>query len=312
MLSLYDVKNIDVRDIETTQFDIGLFASGFDARASFLPKKIDPSNVDNKLILGFSEWRDSEHRKGNDLFYREKYAEPEVLSSSSDREIYCELNKIFKTLKDKDELRILLDYTSMSRLWYSGILNYVKLQNRKKIEVYINYCSGDYVGKIYDFGYSTINSLPGQEGVLTSNDRTTLVIPVGFYSDIVRAVIQEIEPNEIVGILGIPSLKKEYEERANKTKDDLGGEIKKWLSCPVHDLEAIFRTFSEIINNSIHHEIMFLPLGPKTFNMASILVSQRFEHITCLYLKTKSNDQNSVGATGDCVCNKITYCHIAE
>lgn len=309
MLNLNSITNIDFNEIKSLHFDLAIFASGYDARASFLPQSVNAKNICNNMILGFSEFRNSNERTRNDSFYRASFSEPIILGASEDRPIYSQLDHIFANqLSDKKEIKILLDYTSMSRLWYSGILNYLKMMSDKIIEVYICYCLGDYAGcKIHNIGYNSIQSLPSHEGTLTSNDRTTLVVPVGFYADIIRAIKEEIEPNNTIGILGIPSLKKEYEERCLETQRELDGDIQKWIKCPVNDLESIFRTYAEIINNSIDSEVIFLPLGPKTFNMAAILVSQRFEYVTCLYLKTNSNPQNSVGATGDIVCNKIIY-----
>lgn len=308
MLNLHNIVNTDIEEIESTQFDLGIFASGYDGRASFLAKKILPLNIKNNIILGFSEYRNSPKRRENDSFYLEKYNNPFILSGSSDRELYLELNKIFDSkFKEKEELKLLLDYTSMSRLWYSGIMNYIKLQDNKKITVYLNYCMGDYKDEIHEYGYNSIHSLPSHEGTLTSKGKTVLVIPIGFYPDIIRAVIEEIEPNDIIGILGIPSIIEKYEKRCLEVQQNLNSDIKKWLNCPVFDIEAIFRTYAEIINNNTNKEVMFLPLGPKTFNIASILIGQKFEHITCLYLKSKSNEMNSVEATGDHICTKVIY-----
>jgi hypothetical protein len=307
MPNLYNIIKSSSDEILGARFDLGIFASGFDGRASYLAKQVNPQNITHPLVIGFREFTNNETRVKNDDFYTTHYKKPIILAASRDKEIFEALNSIFTKFPDNKDLKVLLDYTSMSRLWYSGILNYFKLQNNRQIEVYLNYCPGNYAGEIHDYGYNSIHALPSHEGSLSSNLRTLLIIPTGFYPDIVKSVINKIEPNEIVGILAIPSIKKEYECYCLKAKKELEIDILKWLNCPVDDMEAIFRAYADIINNNPNKEIIFLPLGPKIFNMASILISQRFDNVTCLYLETRVNPENSVDATGDCICTKVIY-----
>lgn len=309
MLNLYSVNNIEVEEIERQIFDLAVFASGYERRSSFIAKKIQHKNVFHSLILGFEEFRTNEIRKSNDKFYKQTYSDPIILSANEESKLYQELNRVFnENFLEKKTVKILLDYTSMSRLWYSGILNFIKLQSKKTVEVYLNYSLGEYKENVHPYSYNSIRSLPSHEGALSSNTRTLLVLSIGFYPEIVQSIIEEIEPNDAIGILAIPSLKKEYEERSLLSKELLNNDIPYWVNCPINDLESIFRTYAEITNNYINErDILFLSLGPKIFNMASILVSQRFEQVTCLYLKAKHNDKNSLEATGHCICNKITY-----
>lgn len=308
MLEIKNVINIDISEIKSRTFDLAIFASGYEQRSSHLARFINKSLVENYMILGFSEHNKNEIRKDNDNFYTNNYSEPIVLSSSDEKEIYKELNKFFKKLSHKSSMSILIDYTSMSRLWYAGILNFIKFQTNLEVEVYLNYSVGQYNDNIYSYTYKSINSLPSHEGSLCSNTRTILILSVGFYPELAQSVIEEIEPNDIIGVLSIPSLKQDYEERSLKSKKYLEQDIYKWINCPINDLENIFRTYAEIASNNISEkDVLFLSLGPKIFTLASILVSQRFEQVTCLYLKSEYNDLNNVYATGDYICNKIIY-----
>jgi hypothetical protein len=176
------------------------------------------------------------------------------------------------------------------------------------VTVYLNYSFGNYDDQLYAYSYKSIQSLPGHEGSLSINPKTLLIMAIGFHPTLVQSIIEEIEPNEIIGILPIPSLKEEYERRSEKSREYLKEEIDHWLKCPINDLESIFRIYAEITSNNMNNkDLIFLSLGPKIFTLASILIGQRFEQVTCLYLKSTQNELNNITATGDCICNKVIY-----
>ncbi len=308
MLDLREIRNIDISEIKNIMFDLGIFASGYEERSSYLARNINKESISQSLIFGFSEFIDNETRVINDDFYSDEYTFPIVIRADEEEEVYKQLSTVFDGFSAKKQINILIDYTSMSRFWYACILNFIKCQTDIEIDVYLNYSLGEYKDNLHEYSYSSINSLPSHEGLLSANTRTLLVFAVGFYPELAQSVIEEIEPNDIIGILSIPSLKKEYEERSIKTMKSLEKEIDNWIKCPINNLENIFRTYSEITSNNIDRkDILLLSLGPKVFTMASILVSQRFEQVTCLYLKSSYNELNNIEATGDCICNMVIY-----
>jgi hypothetical protein len=309
MLNLREVDNIDIHELKQVSFDIAIFASGYESRSIFLAQNLQLKNFSKNIVFGFAEHKATEERKANDLYYSSLLIDPIIVSSQDEKEIYQTLIHAFNDLKEKDEISILIDYTSMSRLWYSGILNFVRLQEKSKINVYLNYSLGKYTNNLLDYSYTSINSLPSHEGSLSSNNKTLLVLAIGFSPYMIKSVIEEIEPNQIIGILPIPNLKPEYEKISEEIKENiLTKDIDDWIRCPINSLENIFRTYAELAGNNIHRkDIIFLSLGPKIFTLASILVSQRFEQVTCLYLKCSVGQIVDVQATGDFICNRITY-----
>ncbi len=257
-----------------------------------------------KEALGFKEHLTAEIRKNNDAFYSSNEIEVLVVSTNDEKSIYDKLIKIFDGFSELKELKVLIDYTSMSRLWYSGILHFLRLQE-KRISVSLNYSLGEYEMKYRDISYKSINSLPSHEGALSSNNKTLLVLAIGFSPYLIKSVIEEIEPNEIIGVL---PLEDKYKDMSEIVKSDLTKDIDDWMRCPIDDLETIFRTYAEIAKNNVHkRDLIFLSLGPQIFTIASILVSQRFEQVTCLYLRYSNQMNGDVKPTGSCICNKVIY-----
>ena len=312
MHNLVSVKNLSINELLNTDFHVSIFASGYESRASYLARKINKRKCGNILVFGFKEKNQLESRKINDQFFKTLTDGIININSQEEKEIYATLIHVFEAYNDVKEVNVLVDYTSMSRIWYSGILNFFRLQNvHSTINVYLNYSLGAYKEdlNLLDYSYSSINSIPSHEGSLSSNNKTTLVLGVGFSPYLIKSVIEEIEPNYIIGILPVPNIKERYQEKSEKIKNDiLTRDIDKWINCSVSDLEAIFRTYAEITNDCIHtQDILFLSLGPKIFTIASLLVAQRFPQVTCLYLRTNNSRGDDVTASGDCICSKIVY-----
>ncbi len=309
MLNLKDVCNISFDELNEIYFDVGIFASGFESRASYLAKVIDFKKIEKPIVYGFAEHRINEIRISNDEFYSLQGVTPVIVSSQEEKDIYNSLISQFARFDDKSVINVLIDYTSMSRLWYSGVLNFIRLQSKKMINVYLNYSLGEYQSEFLDYSYTSINSLPSHEGSLSSNNKTLLVLAIGFSPYMVKSVIEEIEPNQIVGILPIPNIKEKYEQKSEQIKNDLlTRDIDDWIRCPIDNLENIFRSYAEIASTNLNRkDLLFLSLGPKIFTLASILVSQRFEQVTCLYLKSANGNTDDVKATGDFICNKVSY-----
>jgi hypothetical protein len=139
------------------------------------------------------------------------------------------------------------------------------------------------------------------------------VLCIGYSPYLVKAVIDDIEPNGTIGILAIPDSQSKLLQKLPVIQEILKGDIDQWISCPISDLEYIFRTYAEIISNSIHEkDILFLSLGPKIFTVASILVSQRFDSLTCLYLKYPKSKAKDIQADGTTILSKISYSFESE
>ncbi len=310
MLDLTNVKNCSFEHINNKIFDLAIVATGYESRSRFLFENIDHKKLDHILVLGFDEHRENDVRKKNDIFYEKFGCEIFIASSNEERKIYSKLIEIFEVFENRDELSILLDYTSMARIWYAGVLNFLRLQTGKKINVYLNYSLGKYKDKLLDYNYSSINSVPFHEGTLSSNTKTLLILAIGFSPYLIKSVIEEIEPNYIVGVLPIPNLEEKYEKMSIKIKNDiLTKDIDEWVRCPIDNLESIFSTYADITNSSLsNRDILFLSLGPKIFSLASLLVSQRFPQVTCLYLRSSNKQESDVVANGNFICNHITYC----
>lgn len=308
MLDLTNVENIKTDELAAINFDIGIFASGYESRAIHFARQFPLLNFDKTLVLGFKEFNKVGGREDNDDFFRQKFGEILEVSSQEEKSIYDSLIIFFRELEDKEDIVVFMDYTSMARIWYSGILNFLRFQKKGKVEVYVNYSLGEYDTTFLDYKYSAISSVPFHEGTLSANTKTLLVLALGFSPYLIKSVIEEIEPNQSIGVLPIPDNANHNMLTESIKGDILVKDIDEWYNCSIIDLESIFSTYAHISGNNYNtKDILFLSLGPKIFTLASLLVAQRFPQVTCLYLKSSQSEKFDVKPSGKLVCNKITY-----
>ena len=176
------LKDIEFEDIQNKQYDFGLFASGYEPRSIFIPKMVQPKVFSLKFVCGFTDKRETGARQKNDGFFRDEWnVEPVLVPSDDASLIISEMRKIKGT---KDSLvSIFVDYSSMSRTWYSSVLNWVKFgfENKKGLEIDFAYTIGKYPGEYPHRVISQITAIPGCEGHLDNSNRTIAVFGLGFW-----------------------------------------------------------------------------------------------------------------------------------
>ena len=119
---IYDINSESLND---EVYDLAVFASGYETRCIYAPKNLNSQCFKEIVVFGFEDVSHPAQRRFNDLFYRNSFNKiPMNLNSNDDGLIYKELNKFVSSNK-QDSFHFLVDYSSMSRIWYSGIINWV-------------------------------------------------------------------------------------------------------------------------------------------------------------------------------------------
>ncbi len=133
------IKQINQNEIADINYDLFFISSGYEERATFL---IDSCNIrsERKEALSFENYSDIKQRIVNDKKVIAKGFN--IAKSAGDNDIT--INKILRSLdfESKSEFNILVDYSSMTRVWYSAILNHFRwLETEKevKVNIYFSY-----------------------------------------------------------------------------------------------------------------------------------------------------------------------------
>jgi len=301
------VVDIDFDSVCEKRYDIALFASGYESRSIYLPGLIDPNLILNPLVFGFMEEPYAGKRLDNDNFYRERWnCEPIPLSASDDKPIYEHLHEHAQEVNGP--LHILLDYSSMSRIWYAAVLNWSRLAVLGK-EVIIDfiYSMGRYREYKKPMIIQEMVSIPGCEGRAYRLRESVAVFGLGFHGEAALYVLDQLEADTVYAFLASPGSSKEYVNKTYEINKDLINNYKTRpvLEMPLASIESCYRYIAETIApHRPDGEITLVPMGPKPHVLASILVAMHFREVACLRVSGAPNPID-VLPTGEIVTTRV-------
>lgn len=259
------------------------------------------------LVFGFTEEPYSGNRPKNDVFYCEKWGcKPIPLSGDNEQPIYDHLREHTQT--QDSPLHILVDYTSMSRLWYAAVLNWARFAvlGREVIIDFI-YAMGRYEEVKRPMVIKDMVTIPGCEGRAYRLRESVAVFGLGFHGLASLCVLDRLEADTVYAFLASPGSSQEYVEKTEKTNEDLinNYKTKTLLKLPLASIEACYRHLAETIApHRPDGEITLVPMGPKPQVLASILIAMRFPEVACLRV-SGAPDPLDVTPTGDIVATRV-------
>jgi hypothetical protein len=306
---LYSVTDIADDVLYTSKYSAAIFASGFEERCTYFPKKTPNYNIENAIVFGFKEGRECKQREANDRYYLDNWVNDIIITSSGDETpIYDVLNSI--KYNKSDDIRLLVDYTSMSRLWYAGILNWSRFaQNFKTITIDMVYSPGIHREKTEPMVIKNILSIPGCEGGAVPLFKSVAVFGLGFDGLAPLCVLEKLEPDLYYVYFASPTIFPDYPNKVRKENQELIRDAKGVLELPLSSVEKTFAHLGEIV--SLHKseaDITFVPMGPKPHVLAAILLSLRFEEVACLRVSNKKvNSFANISTNGQLVSTSVVF-----
>lgn len=301
------VLDIDFASICEELYDVSIFASGYESRCIHVPGIIDPDNITSPLVFGFTEEPQSGNRPQNDQFYEEKWHHtPIPLSGDDEKPIYVNLEKHTESLTGP--IHILLDYSSMSRLWYAAVLNWARFASSgRDVIIDFAYAMGKYEEEKRPMVIKDMVSIPGCEGRAYRLRESVAVFGLGFHGLATLCVLDRLEADTVYVFLAAPGSSEEYVAKTRKINDDLisSHKTKAVLELPLASVEACYRHLAETIApHRPDGEITLVPMGPKPHVLASILVAMRFQEVACLRV-SGAPDPLDVKPTGEIVATRV-------
>ena len=272
-------------------YDVAIFASGYESRCTYAPDCMKKFNLKEVIVFGFEDLSHPPQRKTSDKFYSDNFnVKPINLNSSDDSLIYSQLNR-FEKNNHKDSYHFLVDYSSMSRIWYSGIINWIlHATPSKKITIDFVYSRGLYEDYIPPIVINDILAIPGCEGGGIKYGTSLAIFGLGFYGLAALCVLDRLEADMVFAYIAKTNSKDNYDEKVKEINKELIQHYatKSILELPINSVEKSYQYLAELIapyrNKS---EVTLVPMGPKPQVLASILLAMRFPEVTCLRVSAK-------------------------
>ncbi len=306
-MRLIEVQDIDINEVIAESYDLVVFSCGYESRCTFLPDKLLKQNSSVTLILNFSEFKDEGDRKFNEQFFQINFSKGKTITNKFDDD-----TKIYEYLQEfnqenKKDLRVLIDYSSMSRLWYVSILNWARYSSLSSITIDFSYSAGKYNKDFQPMVINNIQALPGYEGV-TTYSRTISIFGLGFDYLSSLCVLDKLEPSIVHSFIATP-IYQEYQNQAEEVNAEfIQNYSEPVIYFPLNSVSKTYRMMSELVYPYLNkYNISFIPMGPKPHVLASALLSIRFNDIINLYIKGERNVPPNVEASGQCICTRVIF-----
>lgn len=304
------VSAVDFSDLPEKEYDVAIFASGFEARSVYLHSRFFGVKATSVLVLGFSQDRATLSRESNDAYFMKETGRPPTIfpTSQSDLCIYEFLNRLLEG--GVRPVHILVDYSVMTRAWYGAVLNWARsVESLLSIEIDFAYSHGVYASKFGPLSIEDVVSIPGFEGISSGARNTCAFFGLGFDKYATLAVVDRIEPDEVHCLIATSDVGEDQSGFVLKENAELVALAEgKVVALPITNVAEAFRLICEhisIVENEA--EIVIVPMGPKPHVLASLLASQRLSQIACLHVKGSRSSPVEVTATGDITCCQVRF-----
>jgi len=305
MISLR-VLDEDLEAVKDQVYDVSLFASGYESRCTYIPRTLNKTCIRHPLILGFIEESKSKRRADNDSYFSEAWSEPILLSGDDEKPIYDHLRQ--HLINADAPVRILVDYSSMSRLWYAAVLNWARFgASGREVVIDFVYSMGRYDEEKHPMVIRSMVSIPGCEGRAFRMRESVAVFGLGFHGLAALCVLDHLEADAVYAFLGATNSAKAYVDKTRESNRELieHPKTKALLEWPLESLETAYRQLAETVApHRPDGEITLVPMGPKPQVLASILVAMRFQEVACLRVG-HSREALDVIATGDTIATRV-------
>ncbi len=307
-MSIHQVYDCAFDDLVREKYDVAVFASGYEARCTFVPQKFEGSGIKTPLVLGFKDLAETEPRIAHDDYYRSHWkVEPKIAKSGNDFVIQALLNEI--VMKGGNISRILVDCSSMSRLWYSGILNWARYGNSAgETTIDFIYAFGKYEDKNLPMIIEDMILIPGCEGDALQSQQSLAIFGLGFNGWAALSVLERLEADEIFAFIASPGASPNYPDQVRDLNKDFLEEprVNLVLELPLRSVEASYRILSELVTpHRFKDSVTLVPMGPKPHVLASILVSMRFPEVSCMRVSAKREFPEKIEANGEVVAARV-------
>jgi hypothetical protein len=305
------VEDITCDDVKHSEYDLGIFSMGYEDRCIEIPSNLLGSNVSYSIILGFDEHHEDPARNLCKIFFKENWPKSVLLNINKDeiKSIITTIGNFFKTT-DKEHISILIDYTSMSRVWYAAILNYLIRFSEKKITVDLTYASGLYENTNLNVELGSLKVIPGCEGVTLTKNKSAAIFMLGFDTNGPLRLYDLLNPNKCFGIMASPASSEAYVAKCKEKNEILISHHldngKNLIELPLNSLSVCYEHMSQILAPlTKNYNVTIIPFGPKPHILASILCGLNFKNISCMYSEYIRRTTTKVTASGDYVLSRL-------
>jgi hypothetical protein len=261
--------------------DLVLASSGYEARARHVPLETRGLNARHRIALGFTE-RLVLDREKNDKILKEIGFEPKSANGDSGTEVKQVLRQTIQSARHN--VSIVIDYTSMTRVWYASALQFLKMMEGgpSSIDVYFTYAPSDYVDPEPPKPNAHMNPIAGFSHLELPERKTALIIGLGYEQERALGLADYLEAAQTYAFYTDPALDDKFVETVLQNNAPLIRRLgeDRLIKYPLADMQSTDAYLTSLcVGLRKSHRVVVAPLGPKPFVLLSLLVATKLPSI---------------------------------
>jgi hypothetical protein len=267
-------------ELQNINFDAFIAVSGYESRCSYLVSQINVSNIPHKLVLAFTEKKELLYREINNRKFQELGFTFCDVSSGNPQSFISTFNAILKAI-NKNNINILIDYSSMPKIWYSEILNYFgSLEDSlTNVNLWFSYAPSEFIKSANAIGNKYLDPILPK----SLNDKPiALILGLGYEKGRAQDFAKQLNAEVTYAFYANPAIDSRYVKEVLDNNQPVLKNIKQEqiIPYPIFDLNSVNDTLTQLcINLRMNYQVLLVPVGPKPFTLMCFILATRYPDI---------------------------------
>ena len=278
-------------------YDLVIMASGYESRGRFLAETLRDrgSPLANRLVFAFAEHPQACARPANDAIFKELGYESVLCRGGADEEVTQSLISAFERLKNVGKARVLVDISSMTRVWYGALVRaLMSFRPRGSLVVHFAYTAAEFVEPPSEYPPNRVVApVAGFTGNTLPDKPTALVLGLGYDKDRAIGLKDHLDPQLTVLFYASPAIDSRYVPQVLAVNEELIHEVgeEKVFTYPISDCVATFRHLESFCKGLTNDwRVVLCSLGPKVFGLICFLVASLLRDISIWRVSADSHE----------------------
>lgn len=283
-MQLTNTVQINEAALAGLDFDFFVGASGYETRATFAVSRLRSSRLRKKLVFGFEDRR-SLQREENDRIFSRQGCTIAPIAGDSGQGVRAILRNWLSALSGSHR-RILVDYTSMTRSWYAGVIEAIRSSHEAgSIECVFVYSPAEFSEPPEPSPNAIVDPILGFCGLDVPEKPTALVIGLGYERSRALGLLEYIDPAITFAFYVDPPLDSRFRDSVLTNNTPILDKIKKEgvgriFTHPLLDLHRTSNLLMSLYSGlRDEYRVILAPLGVKPFSLLCLLMAAQFRDI---------------------------------
>lgn len=306
------VSDSSFENLRLKQYEWALFGVGVESRCDYIAKRLIAAGktVKHILVLVFPDcsekmrtsFEKSLHDLKGDVVFKQ-------MASDASSNVEGLLDSV---IGSGEVPNIIIDYSVMSRAWYSAILFwfYKKITDQQTTQLSLLYACGQYTNEIAskDVSIKAISAVPGCAGTVFRLAPTSVAFGLGFYGYASLCASEQLEPDNIYTVSTEEDPVHGFHVDMQPGNRELIQRAEKNFKIPLGSVVTAYQCFMNIAMTCYarNEEVILVPMGPKPHVLAATLASLSDRRICTLRVQHQKYNSD-INPSGKIVVTDVSF-----